>query len=272
MSLIKKILIVGALVFFVYGGFRFHRHLHPHKFLPPPAREEVTLTIIPGWNLRQVAEYLVIKGFASSTADIYNMTGKPAVITGYAGSRNLPQYGLEGYLEPETVRFFKGAPLNDVLEKFIVLRKEELSQFGYEGDRFEQIAGQAGKNWHEIITMASIIEKEVKNDADRPIVADILWRRVKKGWPLQVDSSVHYAIDKTGNVFTTDKERQVNSPWNTYKYPGLPPGPICNPSLESIRAALQPGKNDYWYFLSDKQGNIHYARTLDEHNKNKKFL
>lgn len=271
MNLKNKIIILAVIILSVSGAYFLYRRAHP-RYVPLPPRPEVTLTIIPGWNLRQVADYFVNQGLASSTTEVYDQTGKPAVIIGYAGSRNPPQYGLEGYLEPETARVFKDALLSEILEKFIVLRKEALSKFGYEGDRLQPVAGLASKNWHEILTMASLVEKEVKHDADRPIVADILWRRVKRGWALQVDSSVHYAIDKTGTVYTTDKERAIDSPWNTYKYPGLPPGPICNPGLESIKAALNPEPNDYWYFLSGRDGKIYYAKTLEDHNRNKKYL
>jgi UPF0755 protein len=129
------------------------------------------------------------------------------------------------------------------------------------------------KTPHQILTMASIIEKETKFPEDRSIVSDILWRRVQRGIRLQVDSTVHYLVNRSGDVFTTGEERQIDSPWNTYKYAGLPPGPICNPSVESIKAAIRPQKNDYWYFLSDKEGRLHYAKTLEEQNENaRKYL
>jgi UPF0755 protein len=121
---------------------------------------------------------------------------------------------------------------------------------------------------NQFLTLASIVEKETRHDIDRPIVADILARRLQRGWALQVDSSVHYAVDRSGDIFTTAKERESDSYWNTYKYPGLPPGPISSPSLESIRAVLYPQANDYWYFLSDTNGSMHYAKTLEEHNRN----
>ncbi len=268
------LLVLGAGFF----GYREYRHRHPH-YVPPPPREEVTLTIIPGWNLRQVAEYLIIKGLASSTQDVYKITGEPAVDYRPVGNRGpyidlaltifqekkttAPLVSYEGYIAPETIRAYKDASLLEVLKKIFVEREQQLVS----DDVYPNII-RAGHSVHELLTMASIIEKEVKHNEDRAKVADILWRRLKKGWALQVDSSVHYAIDKTGTVFTTERERDIDSPWNTYKYPGLPPGPICNPSLESIKAALYPEKNEYWYFLSDKSGTMHYGRTLDEHNQN----
>lgn len=272
-NLILIIIILLSLVGIVFYK-KIYPRLKPHPVIPP--RPEVALTIIPGWNLRQVADYLVTEGFATSTEAVYSLTGEPATIyktldffTPYYPSLadiKRPGVSLEGYLAPETVRVFTDSSLVDVVSKFVLLREKEITP---------EVVSQAhvsGYSLHKMLTMASIIEKEVKFDVDRPIVADILLRRVKLGWALQVDSSVHYAVDKTGTVYTTDKERQIDSLWNTYKYAGLPPGPICNPSLESIKAALNPEANDYWYFLSGKDGKIYYAKTLEEHNLNKKYL
>lgn len=274
MSFNAKALLV-ALVLFVavpLGAIKYYRYTHP-VFIPLPPREEITLTIIPGWDLRDIADYLVKKGVASSTADVYAITGQPGKLRNRFDQSLGPsadfveqkprEVSLEGYLAPETVRVFVGAPLDEgVIDKFIFLREKELK------DAASDIAA-FGKTPHEILTMASIIEKEARTGADRKMVADIMWRRVKIGMALQVDSSVHYAVDKTGTVFTTDKERDVKSPWNTYKYPGLPPGPIGMPSVESIQAALHPEKNAYLYFLSGTDGTMHYAQTLDEHNANR---
>lgn len=254
-------------------GIKYYNKLHRQY---PPPREEVALKIIPGWNLRQVADYLVLKGLATSTEAVFAITGKPAVIykkgIRFGPSSDLikqkpSEVSLEGYLAPETIRVFVGAPLAEgVIDKFVFQREKELTP------EMREAALAKGRTMHEILTMASIVEKEVKRDEDRAKVADILWRRVATGWALQVDSGVHYAVDKTGTVYTTDKERDVDSPWNTYKYRGLPPGPICNPSIESVKAAIYPEKNDHWYFLSGKDGTMHYAKTLEEHNKNKKYL
>ncbi len=279
----KIVLAVMLILGSAFFGFRLYRHFHPHRLASPPPRPEVTLTIIPGWNLRQVAEYLVLKGIASSTEAVYHLTGKPAFFYAYLSDFHLYPPRLidaritqqdawsgavsyEGYLAPETYRIFSNATLPEVFEKFIRQRDKEITPEMY------AVASASKKDMWQILTMASIVEKEVKHDEDRAKVADILWRRLAKGWALQVDSSVHYAIDKTGDVFTTDKEREVDSPWNTYKYSGLPPGPICNPGLPSIKAALYPQKNEYWYFLSGRDGKMYYGKTLEEHNRNKKYL
>ncbi|MBI5222536.1 MAG: endolytic transglycosylase MltG [Candidatus Magasanikbacteria bacterium] len=246
------------------------------------------MTIIPGWNLRQVAEYLVSAGFATNTEAVYLVTGKPAVLyqkcpvyTHNDGGKSTlcfgnepiilsndiearpPQVSFEGYLSPDTYQVYSNASVFDILVKLMVKRNDELMNF------YPQPLQRSGRTVHEILTMASILEREVKTEKDKRLVADIFWRRYDKNWALQADSTVHYALNKTGEVFTTQEERGSISPWNTYKYPGLPPSPICNPSLESIKAALYPEKNDYWYFLTGKDGAVHYAKTLEEHNENK---
>lgn len=172
----------------------------------------------------------------------------------------------EGLLAPETYRVFKDAALLDVIRKFIDQRDKEIDATMWDDIK------NSGHNFYEILTMASLLEEEVQNPDDKAKVSDILWRRYKNNWALQLDSSVHYVVDKTGNVFTTNKDRSVDSLWNTYKYPGLPIGPIANPGLVSIKAAIYPEKNSYWYFLTGKDGTVYYAKTLDEHNNNKKRL
>ncbi len=278
MSTNTKTIIVSLVLLLAvgYGGVRLYKASRPQP-RPIKQREEVTLTIIPGWNLRQVAEYLVLKGFASSTQQVYDLTGTPAVVgpsfdTQFCHPKFIRLWceednlaTLEGYVAPETFRVFVDTPLSGVLLKFLDQREDELfSKNRAINVDFDKIK----RSKHEIMTMASIIE----HAEDRAIVADILWRRIDKNWALQVDSSVHYIVDRTGDVFTTEQEREIDSPWNTYKYPGLPPGPICNPSVESINAALYPKKNNYWYFLSGKDGKMYYARTLEEHNANKVHL
>jgi len=252
-----------------------------------PPRPEITLTIIPGWDLRDVAEYLVAQKLASSTADVYALTGEPAKLI-KDGTKKYDllwpnrEIGIdiwsvkpdnqnyEGYLGPETVRVFQGSSVKEILSKFLFERAKQIDiQLPSE---FPEL-NVKNMNWHEILTMASILEREVRNLEDKKLVADIFWRRLKKNWALQADSTVHYAVGKEGNVFTTNEDRQTDSLWNTYKYPGLPPGPICNPGLESIQAALYPEANNYWYFLTDKNGAVHYAKTLEEQNSNKyKYL
>lgn len=263
--------LLAALLFF--GG----RYYQRSQFKPAPIipREEITLTILPGWNLRDVAEYLVAQKVAFSTGDVYKITGLPAVPFNVPKQSVKPEnsfkkfdyYNYEGYLAPESIRFFKGVKPKEVVERFFEQQLLELTE------EMRREALKRDITWHELLTMASIIEREARGEKDRKMVADILWRRLEVGWAFQVDSSVHYISGRSGDVFTTAKERDSKSFWNTYEYPGLPPGPISMPSQQSILAALYPEKNTYWYFLTDKDGVMRYARTLDEHNANRaKFL
>lgn len=247
--------------------------------LANPSVIEKTITIIPGWDLRDIAAYFVKEGIASTTEDVYKITGKPAI--DYRNSSdavsNIGEFSVlhdklgyvsyEGYLAPETYRIFKNASVTDAVKKLIAERDAQFTPQMYEAIK------KSGHTVFEVLTMASLLEREVQGVEDRAIVADIFWRRFEKNWALQADSSVHYAVGKKKEVFTTSEDRDSTSLWNTYKYPGLPLGPISNPEIESITAAIYPKTNDYWYFLTASNGEVKYAKTLEEHNENKvKYL
>lgn len=120
---------------------------------------------------------------------------------------------------------------------------------------------------YEDIIIASMVEREGYTSNDRPIIADIIMRRYNEGWLLQIDATLLYPVkDWTHTITQSDK--QSNSPYNTYKYPGLIPTPICNPGLEAIEAVREPQSNNYYYYIHDNDGNPHYATTLTEHNQN----
>jgi len=123
---------------------------------------------------------------------------------------------------------------------------------------------------NDVIIMASIIEKEIRTENDRPIVAGVLWKRLNSSWKLDADATLLYT--KADNKITT-ADLNSDSPYNTRKFKGLPPTPICNPSIESIKASLNPIQSDYWFYLTAKDGTVIYAKTNEEHNTNKtKYL
>jgi len=124
-----------------------------------------------------------------------------------------------------------------------------------------------GKPESDILTMASILEKEARQPETRRIVAGILWKRLKLGMPLQVDAAFGYIFNKD-TYSPTGADFDVDSPYNTYKYKGLPPGPIGNPGIEAIEDAVTPIVTPYLYYVTDKEGNIYYAKTLEEHIQN----
>ncbi len=126
---------------------------------------------------------------------------------------------------------------------------------------------------NQILTMASILEREAKGLNQMRLVSGVLWKRLEMGMPLQADATLQYATgynEQTGSWWTapTSENKEVESPFNTYAYPGLPPHPICNPGLQAVKASLDPASSNYLYYLHDNQGQIHFAQNLQEHNQN----
>lgn len=170
---------------------------------------------------------------------------------------------LEGFLFPDTYRIYPDATAQEIIEKMLNNFDQKLSP-----DMRQEMERQ-DKTIYEVITMASIIEKEVQTAGDKKIVSDIFWKRIDNGVPLQADSTVNYVIKGKSPVLTLE-QTQLDTPYNTYKYQGLPPGPISNPGLDSIKAAIYPEPNDYWYFLSKQPaGETVFSKTYEEHLRNK---
>jgi UPF0755 protein len=244
------------------------------EVLNRPSFEEKKITIIPGWDLKDIAEYFEKEGL-STQDEFYDLAGVPASL--YRGSvdngetlnsdlkifDDKPKYAsLEGYFAPDTYRIYKDSTLEDVVLKLIAERDGQITE-----EMYAQIK-KSGRTFYEVLVVASLLEKEVRSTEDKAVVADIFWKRLDAGWPLQADSSVHYIVGTADSVFTSASDREVDSLWNTYKYPGLPRGPISNPSLESIVATIYPTHNDYWFFLTTFEGDVKYATTLEQHNAN----
>ncbi len=171
----------------------------------------------------------------------------------------------EGYLFPDTYFFLPNTTAAEIIE--MMQRTFTKRLIGVESELASSSHTQS-----DIITMASILEEEARTTEDRKIVAGILWRRIQLGIALQVDSSFKYINGKSSSELTLT-DLKIKSPYNTYTNRGLPPTPISNPGLDSIKAVLEPTSTDYLYFLSDKNGEMHYAKTLKEHAINRaKYL
>jgi len=208
------------------------------------------ITIIEGWTLKDIARYLEKEGVASFE-QLIEMDNIRRAETGI---------GLEGYLFPDT---YEISP-EDGLEEIVKLMLENFDN-KITLELKEEISFQE-KNLSKIIIMASLIEKEVRSFEDKKIVSGILWNRLKIGMPLQVDSTITYLTNKKTTSILKE-ELEIDSPYNTYKYKGLPFGPICNPGLESIKAAIYPTENDYLFYLSTLEGETIFSKTLKEHNE-----
>lgn len=223
--------------------------------------DEVTITFPEGLTVEQMAirvDTAFGEGLGNDWLSSLNNKKWPETYS------FLSTESLEGYLFPDTYQVFRSGFPDALTYKLLTNFGEKLSP-----ELRVEIASQ-GKTIHDVATLASIVEREVVSDADRTTVADLFWRRLDAGMALQADSTVHYVVGSDGeSAYTSDVDRSVDSLYNTYKYPGLPPGPICNPSLSAIKAVIYPTENNYWYFLTDADGQVHYARTNDEQNINK---
>ena len=261
-----------------FGTFQVEAPITLHRVvesLANPSVIERTITILPGWNLRDIAEYVEKEGIGTAE-ELYSLVGEPVLNYKTVGGDapkiekdfevlqdKLSYVSYEGYLAPETYRVYKDASLEDVVDRLIGHREKQFT------DQMYIDIERAGRTVYEVITMASIVEREVRTTESRKKVADIFWRRYDMNWALQADSTVHYVVGTSGSVFTTREDRDSLSPWNTYKYPGLPLGPISNPSLDSIMATIYPESNDDWYFLTTHEGEVKYAESLEGHNMNR---
>lgn len=172
---------------------------------------------------------------------------------------------LEGYLFPDTYFLLPDANENDVIQIMTDNFNQKIQPLTASIKTF-------GKSESDVIKMASILEDEARTDDSRKIIAGILWKRIALGMALQVDSSFKY-INYLTNSSSTIENFQSDSPYNSYNHRGLPPTPIGNPGLSAIEDAIEPTQTPYLYFLSDKEGNMHYATTLAEQNANQaKYL
>lgn len=168
---------------------------------------------------------------------------------------------FEGYLFPDTYFFSPVATIDDIIARMKSNFSEKLEPFHAEIET-------SGHSEKDIITMASIIEKESNGKNDQALISSVLWNRIELGMPLQVDASFVYLLGKESRELTLD-DLKIDSPYNTYLYAGLPPGAIGNPGIESIKAALRPAQTDYLFYLHAKDGSIYLAKTFAEHIKNK---
>ena len=168
----------------------------------------------------------------------------------------------EGYLFPDTYYFMANTPVDDIIKKLRTTFDQKMGSLRITIDTFN-------RPFDEVVTMASILEGEARQYETRRIVAGILWKRIEIGMPLQVDATFKY-INGKGSAELTMADLKIKSPYNTYVNKGLPPTPISNPGYDAIKAALNPKSNPYIYFLTGKDGEMHYAKTLEEHVVNKR--
>jgi UPF0755 protein len=277
-SLEKKELISSSWAFYWYtrlhdldeniisGRFMLNQSMTVPEILTiisDPAASEAILTIQEGLTIKDIDTRLAEMEFTQPgefTEAAKNFTGyeyysflDPAI----QGSLGIP---VEGYLFPDTY-FLEPTDFHPDHAMY-----RALDQFETKIEPLIMQIEASPRSFHEIITMASIIEKEVFGNEDRHIVSGILWKRLDSGWRLDADATLLYTKDD--NTITAE-DLATNSPYNTRLVGDLPPGPICNPSLEAIEAAINPTSSNYWFYLNAKDGTTVYASSNEEHNVNK---
>lgn len=215
------------------------------------------IMIPEGYELKQIAAVLAREGLVDPERFLM-LAQNAELVFGEQFPVELPIPSLEGYLFPDTYHFAKEqseeAIIRQMVSRFVdvVISKVDLSLLD---DKY---------TLHEVITLASIVEKEVIYDFERPLVAAVYHNRLNIGMRLQADPTVRYVMtENRSRVLYSDLE--IDSPYNTYRYDGLPPGPIASPGLKSILAVLEPADVDYLYFVAKPDGTHQFSRTFEEH-------
>ena len=215
------------------------------------------VTIPEGYTIRQIADLLSVAGLADGDRFL-NLALRGGRGLRRPGLADLPVDSLEGYLFPDTYQFARGLETEGLLGAIV--------------DRFETAVGitlrssaeARGVTLHQLLTVASMIERETRVPDERRIVASVIYNRLAKGMRLEIDATVLYALGRHKDVVTLE-DLAVDSPYNTYRYPGLPPGPIANPGLAAITAAAGPAQTPYLFYVLKPDGHHYFSRTLEEH-------
>ena len=230
------------------------------------------ITIIEGWNLRDVAISLEDKGYGTQE-EFFSLVGKPpkyenGVVVNQKEGKIVIKEGmpLEGFLFPDTYFISLGTPMEEIVQTFLDNFESKIDQ------EVEELMESRGLTLFETITIASLLEKEVRLMEDKKIVSGIIDNRMKIGMRLQLDATISYLTGRR-SVQIPVTETRINSPYNTYLHEGLPLGPISNPGMESIMAVLLPTETDYLYYLSKPEGETVFSKTFEEHvNAKNKYL
>jgi UPF0755 protein len=244
------------------GEYRFDRPMTAIEVAEKIARGDVyvrTITFPEGLTIRDMAELFEREGLGTRASFV-----EAASQVDLIHSLDPEATDLEGYLFPDTYSVPRTISADRVVAMMVAHFRKQL------GETLPQRAQAAGRTVREIITLASLVEKETGKPEERPVVAGVYVNRLKIGMGLQCDPTVLYALQRAGRDVKniTRADLQFDSPYNTYRYPGLPPGPIASPGKASVEAALAPADVPHLYFVSRNDGSHVFAETLAEHNRN----
>ncbi|NLC71895.1 MAG: endolytic transglycosylase MltG [Desulfuromonadaceae bacterium] len=239
------------------GRYLFEGEAIPHQILERLVAGDVLqerLTIPEGWTAAEIARRIGESGPGKEATVLRLVRDKE-----FIRRLEMDVSSLEGYLFPSTYTFPEDFPVERLLETMVREFHSRLTE------EMKKAAAERNLSLHQWVTLASIIQKEAGNVEEMPLIAAVFHNRLKKGMLLQADPTVIYGIsDFDGNL--TRRHLSTPTPYNTYQVPGLPPGPIANPGLDALKAAVQPAPVDYLFFVSRNDGTHVFSRTLREHN------
>jgi UPF0755 protein len=240
------------------GEYELSGQMTPRQILETIKGGKVRLyrvTIPEGYQLRQIAEVIAAAGFGNAQ-DFQRLATDPEV----ARTAGIEADTLEGYLFPDTYHFPKGLAQRAIIDAMVKRFQAEMT------DEWRARAREIDLTLHEVVTLASIIEKETGDPAERPLISSVFHNRLRKGMRLETDPTVIYGIqDFNGNL--TRKDLRRPTPYNTYVIKGLPPGPIASPGQAALEAALYPAESDYLFFVSRRDRTHQFSTNWKDHNK-----
>lgn len=238
-----------------------------HMYVNMPIREaldvlvggEVSMlrfTIPEGFTVREIASRLERDGIVQSKEFLDKARNFAPYRYMKASSQTM--FRSEGFLFPDTYEVEPGTSSEAILQMMVRNFDDKLT------DEMRAKAEKLNLSVYELVTLASLVEKEARYEEDRPIIAQVFFKRLEINMPLQSDTTIQYLLDAPKEDVTY-ADTEIDSPYNTYQHYGLPPGPVANPGLASIEAVLEPADTDYLYFVADRAGHNHYSKSYDEH-------
>lgn len=240
------------------GPYQLTNDLSPSTILDKIVAGDIYIwrfAVPEGYSIFQLAEMLAARNVVSRE-DFLAACTDPLLLR----ELELPASSVEGYLYPKTYDLVPGSTAREILTQMTGQFKREI------GDRLTAEVEKSGMTRHQVVTLASLVEKEAVKAEEKPLIAAVFRNRLRKGMRLQSDPTAVYGKRAFGGTVTGSDVRE-KSAYNTYLIPGLPPGPIGNPGIDAITAVLQPANVSYLYFVAKKDGTHHFSDTLDEHNR-----
>ena len=246
---------------FKSGTYAFKPNTPPEEIIAKLVAGETTqvkFTIPEGFGVKEIAKRLSDEGLVDE--DEFLRKAKDFAPYSYIKRDKDIRYACEGFLFPDTYVLHDDPSVEGILKMMAEDMDNRLTP------KMRQRAAELNLSIHELITMASLVEKEAMYAEDRPIIAQVFFKRLQIGMPLQTDTTIQYLLDAPKEDVSI-KDTKIESPYNTYQIKGLPPGPVASPGMAAIEAVLYPADTDYLYFVADRQGHNHYSKTYAEHQQ-----